>query len=270
MKTSFFSLALSLSFLGSINVSAFANPINSNVNQNNSSPEIQLTNLKQRLAEMEKRLLGSQTNNSVSRLENSSTSSVSSSVNKNSGKINQVNSVYTSITSSNNSSTKNITISSSTAILISFPNNLVVDVGQGDDYPITLPLFQDIRSASGEVLIPANTPVSLRVKPHGDGAIIVTDSIIVNGQIVSLDARSTTIPGRTITRTTAQQMARQNSAVVGNLFTSLSGTAGSSVSTQQQLGFLGAGIGIVSGLTAPDNVRVVEIPAGAVHVLKIN
>ena len=252
MKTSLFSLALSLSLFSNLGAPTLASPvIDTNPNQ---SSEIKLAELKQRLAAIETRLVETKTIDTNNSVDNTSAPST----------------VSTPVTTNRNSLTNQFTLSPSTAILVSFPSNLVVDVGQGDDYPITLPLFQDIRSASGEVVIPANTPVSLRVKPHKDGAVLVTDSIIINGQIVSLEASSSKIPGRTITRATAQQMARQNSAVYGNLLTSLSGGVGSSVGTQQQLGFLGAGIGIISGLSSPDNVRVVEISAGAVHVLQIN
>lgn len=158
----------------------------------------------------------------------------------------------------------------STAILVNFPSAVVVDVGQKDDYPLTLPLFQDLRSATGELLAPANTPITLRVKPHKDGAILVSDSLIINGQVVNIQAQSSTmIPGRTVTQRTAQEMAKQNGAVWGNLTTALSGAVGSNISTQQQFGFLGAAVGILSGMGSPDDIRIVEIPAGSVHLLQV-
>lgn len=230
MKTSTGSLAILLSLLGSINLSAFANPLASSNHPSQSSLEMEFVNLKQRLAQMESK---------------------------------------NDFIAVKNVTNKSINLSSSTALLVSFPSQMVIDVGQKDSYPLTLPLFQEIRSDSGELIAPVNTPVSLQIKPHKGGAIIVADSIIINGQIISIDARSTKILGRTVTKTTAQQMARQNSAVIGNLFTSFSGVTTSSVETQQKLGFLGAGIGILSGLSTPDNVRIVEIPAGAVHILKV-
>ncbi|BAW97044.1 hypothetical protein NIES970_19880 [[Synechococcus] sp. NIES-970] len=157
-----------------------------------------------------------------------------------------------------------------TAILVNFPSAVVVDVGQKDDYPLTLPLFQDLRSPVGELLAPANTPVTLRIKPHEDGAILVTDSIIVNGQVVNLQAQSSTmIPGRTVTQRTAQEMARQNGAVWGNLSTAIAGATGTNIRTQQQFGFLGAAVGILSGMGSPDSLRIVEIPAGSVHLLQV-
>lgn len=136
------------------------------------------------------------------------------------------------------------TLAPATALLISFPSPVVVDVGQGDNYPLTLPLFQPIYSTSGQLLAPANTLVSVRVKPYQNGAVLVADSIILNGQMIAITAQSSKLPGRTITRVSAQQMARQNSAVAGNLLTSFAGAAGANIATQQQLGFLGGGIGI--------------------------
>ncbi len=237
-------------------------------NSNQSSLEVELVTLKQRLAQMEKRLGSSNSNAPTSEVATSSTPSNPSlsTIDNSSPQTDQVNTTPANV---DNSSSQPFTIPSSAAILISFPNQLVVDVGQKDDYPITLPLFQEIRSASGELMIPANTPVSIKVKPHKGGAILVADSVIMNGQIMPINAQSTKIPGRTITKVTAQQMARQNGAVVGNLFTSFSGAATSSVGTQQKLGFLGSGIGILSGITSPDNIRVVEISPGTVHILKI-
>jgi hypothetical protein len=88
----------------------------------------------------------------------------------------------------------------STALLVSFPNPVVVDIGQGEDYPIILPLMQEIKSPSGEVIIPANTPISLTIKADRDGAIIVADGVILNGQMIPLKAQSARLPGRTITQ----------------------------------------------------------------------
>ncbi|MEA5511588.1 hypothetical protein VB715_17580 [Crocosphaera sp. UHCC 0190] len=158
----------------------------------------------------------------------------------------------------------------STALLVSFPNPMVVDVGQSESYPIILPLIQDIKLPSGEVIIPANTPVSLTIKPTQDGAMLVADAIILNGQIIPIVAQSAKLPGRTITNMSGQQMARQNSAVGGNLATSLLGAAGADLSTMQRGGFGGAALGLISGLGSPNDVRIVEINAGSVHILKLN
>jgi hypothetical protein len=158
----------------------------------------------------------------------------------------------------------------STALLVSFPNPVVVDIGQGEDYPIILPLMQEIKSPSGEVIIPANTPISLTIKADRDGAIIVADAVILNGQMIPLKAQSARLPGRTITQVSGQQMARQNSAVGGNLASSIAGAFGADLSTLQQSAFAGSAMGIVSGLGSPQDVRIVEINPGTVHILKLN
>lgn len=165
---------------------------------------------------------------------------------------------------------QSIVLPESTALLISFPRDVIVDVGQHEDYPITLPLMQDVRLPNGDLLIPANTPISVTIKPYKDGAMLVADSIIINGQVISVTAQSAKLPGRTITNISAQQMARQNSALAGNLATSILGAAGADLSLLQRGGFGGAAIGILSGIGSPDDVRIVEIGAGSVHILKLN
>ena len=162
-----------------------------------------------------------------------------------------------------------VTLPQTTALLVSFPNEVVADVGANESVPLTLPLAQPLFDPLGRAIVPANTPISLRIRPHEEGALLVTESIVVNGQYVPLQAQSHFIPGQTITRATAQQMARTNSAVYGNLSTSLAGAAGADLPTLQRAGFAGAAFGIISGLSSPDNLRIVRIAPGSVHTLAL-
>lgn len=157
----------------------------------------------------------------------------------------------------------------STALLVTFPQNTIVDVGQGDSAPIILPLMQDIKSSSGEIIIPANTPISLKVQPHQNGALLVAEYIILNGQKIPIEATSSMLPGKTITRRTSEEMARQRSKVFGNLATSIGGALGVNIPDMQRAGFGGAGMGIIDGFSSPDNIRLVEISAGSIHLLKL-
>ncbi|MGK7913620.1 MAG: hypothetical protein AB4050_19370 [Synechococcus sp.] len=162
-----------------------------------------------------------------------------------------------------------VTFPQTTALLVSFPSEIVADVGAEESVPLTLPLAQPLFDAYGRAIVPANTPISLRILPHKDGALLVTESIVVNGQYVPLQAQSHFIPGQTITRATAQQMAKTNSAVFGNLSTSLAGAAGADLPTLQRAGFAGAAFGILSGLSSPDELRIVRIAPGSVHTLAL-
>ncbi|WP_107669037.1 hypothetical protein [Cyanothece sp. BG0011] len=164
---------------------------------------------------------------------------------------------------------QDIILPQSTALLVTFPDNMIVDVGQGDSAPIILPLMQDIKSPSGEIVIPANTPISVKVQPYQDGALLVAESIILNGQMIPINAHSSMLPGRTITRRTAEEMARQGSKVYGNLATSIGGAVGAAIPNMQRGGFGGAAFGIIKGMSSPDNIRVVEINAGRVHLLQL-
>ena len=165
--------------------------------------------------------------------------------------------------------TQTVTLPLTTALLVAFPSEVVADVGANESVPLTLPLAQPIFDTYGRALVPANSPVNLRIRPHEEGALLVTESIVVNGQYVPLKAQSHFIPGQTITRATAQQMARTNSAVFGNLSTSLAGAAGADLPTLERAGFVGAAFGIVSGLSSPDNLRIVRIAPGSVHSLAL-
>ena len=105
--------------------------------------------------------------------------------------------------------------------------------------------MQDIKSPSGDILIPANTPISLKVQPYGDGALLVAESIILNSQMIPINAISSVLPGRTITVRTAEEMARQGSKVYGNLANALGGVFDADIPDMQRGSFGGVAFGIL-------------------------
>ncbi len=163
-----------------------------------------------------------------------------------------------------------ITIPQSTGIIVSFPAAVVVDVGQRQDFPLTLPLAQAILDDAGNVIAPENTPVSIVLKPTDGGAQIVAQSLVIAGQIVPIQASSPMIPGTTITHMRANDRAVENGAVWGRIMGSGFGFLGNGDPDRFDRGaMLGSAMGLLSGLRSPENTRVVQIPQGSVYVLSL-
>lgn len=157
-------------------------------------------------------------------------------------------------------------------VIIKLPGAVNVDVGQKQDFPLTVPLAQPLMDLQGNEVVPANTPVSIKLKPENGGARIVAESIVVRGQIVPIQATTAIIPGTTIEQVSGAERARENSGMMGNLFGSVLGaTARSSRKAEMfdQGGMIGGAIGILSGMSSPKNIRVVQLPADSVYVLSL-
>jgi hypothetical protein len=165
---------------------------------------------------------------------------------------------------------QDLTIPQDTAIIVSFPAPATIDVGQKQDFPLTLPLASAIKDAQGNVIVPENTPVTIILKPTNGGAKIVAQSLVVNGRIVAIKASSQMIPGNTITQKRANDKAVENGSVWGRLTGSTLGFLSNGDPEQFDRGaMLGSAIGIVSGLRSAENTRVVQIPQSSVYVLSL-
>jgi hypothetical protein len=163
-----------------------------------------------------------------------------------------------------------ITIPQDTAIIISFPASVTVDVGQKKEYPLTVPLASAIKDAEGNIIAPENTPVTIVLKPTEGGAKIIAQSLVINGRIVSIKAASQTIPGTTITQKRANDKAVENGSVWGRIGGSTLGFLNQGDPEQFDRGaMLGSAVGLISGLRSPENTRVVQIPQSSVYVLSL-
>jgi hypothetical protein len=157
-------------------------------------------------------------------------------------------------------------------VVIKLPGAVNVDVGQKQDFPLTVPLAQPLMDLQGNEIVPVNTPVSVKLKPENGGARIVAESIVVRGQIVPIQAMTAVIPGNTIEQVSSSERARENSGMFGNLFGSVMGaTARNSRKAEMfdQGGMIGGAIGILSGMGSPKNIRLVQLPADSVYVLTL-
>jgi hypothetical protein len=157
-------------------------------------------------------------------------------------------------------------------VVIQMPMNLVIDVGQKQEVPYTVPLAQPLYDSQGNEVVPAQTPVSIKLKPENGGAKIVAEAIVVRGQMIPIQAMTAVVPGRTITEQSGEQRAKEKSAVMGNLFGAIGGAA-SPLSKRadafEHAGMIGGAVGILSGLSSPKNYRIVEFTGGQVYVLQL-
>ncbi|MBD2690851.1 hypothetical protein [Anabaena catenula] len=164
-----------------------------------------------------------------------------------------------------------ITIPQDTAIIVSFPAPVTVDVGQKKDYPLTVPLSSPIKDGQGNVIAPENTPVTIVLKPAEGGAKIVAQSLVINGRIVAIKASSQIIPGTTITHKRANDKAVENGSIWGRIGGSTLGFLGQGDPEQFDRGaMLGSAVGLVSGLRSAENTRIVQIAQSSVFVLSLD
>ncbi|MGK7912569.1 MAG: hypothetical protein AB4050_13995 [Synechococcus sp.] len=161
----------------------------------------------------------------------------------------------------------------SSAILLVLPE-LVVDLDRDEAYPVTVPLMQPLYNHYGQELIPADSPVNIRVQPEDDGAYVVAEHVVVRGQMVPLNARSSFIPGRTDTIAPADQTAHRNRTVFAQLGNGVSGALGNSVDNpvdvQRRAIGAGAVFGTLMGLNNPETVSYVHIQPGSVQTLMLD
>ncbi|MBD2345561.1 hypothetical protein [Anabaena subtropica] len=163
-----------------------------------------------------------------------------------------------------------VSIPQDTAIVVSFPVPVTLDVGQKKDYPLTIPLASAIKDAQGNIVAAENTPVTIVLQPTDGGAKIVAQSLVINGRIVAIKASSQTIPGTTITHKRANDKAVENGSVWGRIGGSTLGFFSNGDPDQFDRGaMLGSAVGLLSGLRSAENTRVVQIPQSSVYVLSL-
>ncbi len=164
----------------------------------------------------------------------------------------------------------NITIPKNTAIIVSFPTPMTIDVTEKQDIPLTVLLAHAIRDAQGNVIVPENSPVSIMIKPEDGGAKIVAQSLVINGQVVSIQASSPKIPGTTITHKGGHEKAEESGSVWGKIGESAFGFASGGKAEYSERGsMLGRTLGLVTGLSSPNKSRVINIGENSVYVLSL-
>lgn len=163
-----------------------------------------------------------------------------------------------------------VTLGTDTAIVVQFPLEVTLTIDEGQPYPVSLPLAQDILDAQGNVVVPAQSLVAMQLQPQEGGVKLVASSLVVNGQLVPIEGVGPIIPGTTVTYEDANASATDSSAVFSNLFANAAGlvTSGNPDSYTQGA-MLGSVVGTIAGLQSAETARIVQIPQNATYVLSL-
>ena len=159
---------------------------------------------------------------------------------------------------------------SAMAIVVGFAEPVVFDVGQNQTAPITLYLAEPIQDGAGNVVVPAGSPVEAYLVPHESGAFIVAQSLVVNGQVVPIQASSDFLEGKTVTvrrgtdkaQVWGPMLARIAHGVVAPL-------SNGDINEVYQYAALADGVANLAGAFSTEKARVVEIPQGTTYVLRL-
>ncbi|MEO1123186.1 MAG: hypothetical protein AAFX95_03830 [Cyanobacteria bacterium J06639_16] len=166
--------------------------------------------------------------------------------------------------------TSPVTLGTDTALVVQFPIALTLTIDEGQPYPISLPLVQAILDHQGNVIVPAQTPVAIQLRPQDGGVQLVAESLVVNGQLIPIVASGSVIPGITVTYEDANAMASESSAVFSSLFANTAGLlTNGNPNSYTQGGMLGSIVGTIAGLQSAETARVVQIPKDATYVLSL-
>ncbi|HEY9823823.1 MAG TPA: hypothetical protein V6D19_00120 [Stenomitos sp.] len=89
-----------------------------------------------------------------------------------------------------------VTIPKSSAIIVSFPAELILDPKRRHNVPITLPLLQPIVDSEGQIVAPAKSLVSAQLKSMKGGDLIEVTSVVVGGRVIPINALGTLVPAQ--------------------------------------------------------------------------
>jgi hypothetical protein len=89
-----------------------------------------------------------------------------------------------------------VTIPRSSAIIVSFPAELILDPNRKHNVPITLPLLQPIVDKDGQIVAPAKSLVNAQIKAMKGGDLIEVTSVVVGGRVIPINALGTLVPAQ--------------------------------------------------------------------------
>lgn len=157
-----------------------------------------------------------------------------------------------------------------TAIVAQTINTVELDLAQTKTAPITMFTIQPVIGVGGEVLVPEQSIIKAQLVPHASGSRIVAKAIVVNGQLMPINAMSDVLQTVKINSQDPNAKAKQQSAVFKRLGANLGGVIGRGNTNSIFIGALGGGaIGIVRGLGRSSSQEIVHVAEGSVHVLSL-
>lgn len=143
----------------------------------------------------------------------------------------------------------NVTIPAGTRLPVKYAGADRILAAPDETIPLTLSIARNVRTSTGELLIPAGSQVSGRLQPVGNGSQFIADTLtLTNGQRIRLSARSNVIDRREEVQPGVNGDALiKGSAIGAGAATILSGVLGNRRITLGRV-LAGAGAGALGGL----------------------
>jgi hypothetical protein len=168
--------------------------------------------------------------------------------------------------------TDTITIPQSSAIVVSFPAELTLDPKRKYNFPITLSLARPVLDEQGNVVLPARSLISARMKAMKGGDLIEADGVIIGGRVIPINAIGAMVPAQTRPEDFANQFV-PSPGPVNNVFNSLVLWQSTALNLDPDTDtYLGAALALLAGLTTPkpkDPPPYVSIAQGTVYILTL-
>lgn len=163
-----------------------------------------------------------------------------------------------------------VMIPQAAAIVIVFPSDVIIeDVGKMQEHPITLLLAQPLLDSQGNVVAPANSPVSSYLKPSNGGVQIVVESIVVGGRVIAVQTNSLTIPVKEVTIKQGIDRAQQHGVVASSLAGGVGEAFSNNPEVADKIEAAAGVVGALIGLTSPKKMQAAVVPQGSSYVLKL-
>jgi hypothetical protein len=169
-----------------------------------------------------------------------------------------------------------VTIPKSSAIIVSFPAEIMLDPKRQHNVPMTLPLMRPIVDVDGNIVIPAKSLVIAQLKSMPGGDLIEVTAVVVGGQVVPINAIGTLVPAQKKPEDYSNQYI-PSPGPLNNTFNSLSNWQLSSnylsLTKNARLNdYIGIGLAVANGLTTPtpkSPPAYVNITQGSIYVLTL-
>jgi hypothetical protein len=174
------------------------------------------------------------------------------------------------------SENESVTVPKSSAIIVSFPTEIMLDPKRQNNVPITLPLVRPIVDLEGNVVVPAKSLVSAQLKPMKGGDLVEVIALVIGGRVIPINAIGTLVPAQKKPEDFSNQYV-PNPGPLNNVFNSLSNWQLSStylnLNKNAQLNdYIGIGLAVANGLTTPkpkNPPAYVSISQGTIYILTL-
>ncbi|HBE17663.1 MAG TPA: hypothetical protein DEG17_00225 [Cyanobacteria bacterium UBA11149] len=161
-------------------------------------------------------------------------------------------------------------IPQSTAIIITFPNNVQFDAGGKDSFPIILRLVEPILDHTGNIIAPANSRLNAAIVPSNKSAKIIANSLIVNGKVLPIKASSQTIPSVKVTVRSRMEQAQnyaQTFSRTGTATLIFDSETNSNDMIRSMI--IAGGMGAIIGFLSPKSVDVANFTQNTEYILTL-